>query len=216
MNRLISPGKTNDLVRRLKENGVEFSIDQEKHRLIFKDPSENELFLRLPLNFTLTDFSQAPLHYVILLIQSGHCSLGYFENERNRDHKVFKSYMVRMKQGFSQVKYLKTKGKSRAGSRVRLGETAEFFENINSRLQEYFSNYHIDKIAISCPKILIPFLYGSKGSCPFDKNDPRLFKIPKHIHTPGYEILLNAQRYLLSGELIFQEEQSSFVGSLLG
>ena len=49
--------------------------------------------------------------------------------------------MVRKKRGVSQIKHLKTKGKSRAGSRVRLAETEEFFENINGRLQDYFEEH---------------------------------------------------------------------------
>lgn len=141
--------------------------------------------------------------------------MGYFEDGENLHHKVFRSYMVRKKQGKSQIKHLKTKGKSRAGSRVRLGETIEFFENINERLQVYFEEYEIHRIAISCSKILIPYLYNSKVATPFDKHDERLYKIPKHMHTPIYEVLLDANKFLQKGELIYDEGQQALVDALL-
>jgi len=194
-----------------------YAYDPEKHRLVFSDKgSDHEVYFRLPITIPAPGSnSKTPVHYVILLIQSGNCAVGYFENGVNLNHKVFRSYMVRKKQGKSQIKYLKTKGKSRAGSRVRLGETQEFFENINERLQDYFQRYDIHRVAISCSKTLLPYLYTSKIATPFDKHDPRLFKIPKHIHTPIYEVLLDANRFLLRGELIFDETTKPIVDDLL-
>src|SRR5690606_12127925 len=120
-------------------------------------------------------------NYVLIIIRSGHATVGYCEDGTVMDHKVFRAYMVRKKQGTSQIKHLKTKGKSRAGSRVRLAETLEFFENINTRLTTYFDNQHVDRIAMSCPATLVPYFYGSKVSTPFEKGDGRIFKIPKHV-----------------------------------
>ena len=37
-----------------------------------------------------------------------------FEGEELIEHKVFKTYMVRKKQGKSQIKHLKSKGKSKS------------------------------------------------------------------------------------------------------
>jgi hypothetical protein len=142
--------------------------------------------------------------------------MGYFENGVNLDHKVFRAYMVRMKQGKSQIKYLKTKGKSRAGSRVRLAETVDFFENINERLQQYFAEHEIHRIAMACSKILLPYLFNSKVPPPFDKKDVRLFKIPKHIHTPIYEVMMDTHKFLLKGELIYEDTHQTLVDALLG
>ncbi|MFD3001883.1 hypothetical protein ACFS7Z_16030 [Pontibacter toksunensis] len=184
------------------------------------DAGNDQVYFRLPIVVpppgTTLATGEERLNYVIVLIQAGNCALGYFENGINLDHKVFRSYMVRKKQGKSQIKYLKTKGKSRAGSRVRLSETVEFFENINERLQEYFSENEIHRIAISCSKTLIPYLFNSRISTPFDKRDPRLYKIPKHVHTPIYEVMLEANRFLLRGELIYEEAQQPLINTLLG
>ncbi|MCJ8164168.1 hypothetical protein MKJ04_04890 [Pontibacter sp. E15-1] len=220
MNRPLSKDKSVALLRYLQAAAYPMQYDAGKHRLTLSDASGNEqAFFRLPLGLTYLGDGQVAeepdLHYVILLIQSGNCALGYFENGNCVKHKVFRSYMVRKKQGKSQIKYLKTKGKSRAGSRVRLGETVEFFENINERLQAYFEEHEVHRIALSCSKTLLPYLFNAKVRTPFTKSDPRLYKIPRHIHTPIYEVLLDAQRFLMKGELIYEEAQEHAVNALL-
>lgn len=212
MNRFLTRELTLQAVLQLKSTGLPWLYDPEKHRVLVLDGHQNErLILRLPITLPPPaadlSFTETPVHYVILLVQSGSCAIGYFENGRNLDHKVFRAYMVRKKRGVSQIKHLKTKGKSRAGSRVRLAETEEFFEHINERLQAYFSKFPIDKLALSVSKILQPYLFNSKVPTPFDKRDPRIYKIPRHIHTPIYEVLLDTNRFLQKGELIFEDQE---------
>ncbi len=216
MNRFLPELPAKHLFRTIQMLNLKSEYDAEKHRLtLFDEARQEALYFRLPITVAAPNSGTETINYVIMLIQAGNCAMGYFEQGHNRDHKVWRSYMVRKKQGKSQVKYLKTKGKSRAGSRVRLGETMEFFENINGRLQEYFDDHEVHRIAISCSKTLLPYLYTSKVATPFTKTDPRLFKIPKHIHTPVYEVLLDANRFLLRGELIFEPEQQAFADELL-
>jgi len=220
MNRFLSRDSAAHLLQKITDGGYPYTYDFEKHHLLLLDAEGNEqIVFRLPVvlpgpgpEFQAT----GPVHYVVLLIQAGNCALGYFEDGVNLDHKVFRSYMVRKKQGVSQIKYLKTKGKSRAGSRVRLGETAEFFDNINGRLQEYFEDHPVHRIALSCSKTLLPFLFDAKVPTPFPKRDSRIFKIPMHVHTPIYEVLLDVNRFLLRGELIYEPVQQCLVEELLG
>jgi hypothetical protein len=221
MNRYLSQGTTRAVVQQIQRGAYNYRYEYDKHRIILLDSFQNErIYLRLPLVFPppdqLTDLPEKPVNYIMLLIQSGNCAMGYFENGRNMNHKVFRSYMVRKKQGTSQVKYLKTKGKSRAGSRVRLAETNEFFENINERLQEYFAAHQVHRIALSCSKILIPYLFNSKVATPFDKRDDRIYKIPKHVHTPIYEVMMDTHQFLLKGELMYEETHQPLVDELLG
>lgn len=124
---------------------------------------------------------------VIVSVKSGMAVTAFYENGQLADHKVFRAYMVRKKQGKSQIKHLKTKGKSRAGSRVRLQETLEFFESINERLQFYFEEKHVDLIALGCSPTLMPYFFNSKKATPFGKSDPRIFKIPIHVPTATFE-----------------------------
>lgn len=190
-----------------------------KHQLVFDREEARQLTFRLP--FSIHSPKQPSLlsddrtNYVLIMIRSGIASVGYFENGENIDHKVFRAYMVRKKQGMSQLKYLKTKGKSRAGSRVRLAETQEFFEQIAARLNDYFQHYHIDRIGLSCPVTLVPHFYGAQPSVPFSKADPRIVKIPKHIQNPTYESLMNINAYLLKGEIKWQEEAAPLLDSFL-
>jgi hypothetical protein len=221
MHQFLSSGASRQLLASLSQSGYPLAYDREKHRLLLPEamatpPVQFRLPLLLPppANDRLASES-APLRYVILLVQSGSCAMGYFEGGVNLDHKVFRAYMVRKKQGKSQLKHLKTKGKSRAGSRVRLGETVEFFENINERLQQYFSEHEVDRIALSCSKTLIPYLFTSKVATPFDKRDERIYKIPRHVHTPIYEELLEVHKFLLKGELVYEAAQQPIIDSLL-
>ncbi len=225
MTHFLSEDQARLLVRQLADTALPYTYDYEKHRILINnnglsaEGKQDGLIFRLPLTLPSPEKIIAgeveEVHYVILLIQAGSCALGYFEGNENLDHKVIRAYMVRKKQGKSQIKYLKTKGKSRAGSRVRLGETTEFFENINERLQDYFEEHTIDRIAISCSKTLIPYLFSSKPAPPFTKKEERLYKIPRHVHTPKYEVLLDTHKFLCSGELIYEEDQQEFVSALL-
>ena len=216
MNRFLPLEPSAKLLRHLQQIAVPLTYEYERHRLtLVLGEQEFGFRLPLPLPYPGQTGEKTQVNYVILLVQSGNCAMGYFENGRNLDHKVWRSYMVRKKQGKSQIKHLKTKGKSRAGSRVRLGETLEFFENINGRLQEYFEEHEVHRIAVSCSKILLPYLFGSKVATPFTKNDPRLYRIPRHVHTPIYEVLLDTNRFLQRGELIFEEAQQPVVDRLL-
>ncbi|MBA9078979.1 hypothetical protein [Rufibacter quisquiliarum] len=221
MNRFLPRHAAQDLLQHLSTAAHQQTYDFEKHRVTLLDQAGNELVhFRLPLVVpppvsSPAGFSPEKINYVVLLIQAGNCAMGYFEDGVNLHHKVFRSYMVRKKQGKSQIKYLKTKGKSRAGSRVRLGETEEFFANINGRLQEYFQEHTVHRIALSCSKTLWPYLFEAEVSTPFDKRDERLFKIPKHVHTPIFEVLQDVNRFLLRGELVYEPPQQPLVEELL-
>jgi hypothetical protein len=183
-----------------------------KHKLHFLNNTDEKIFqLRLPVSHSYIplkrDLEKEEMkNYVLIMIRAGVAAVGYFENYENVDHKVFRAYMVRQKQGKSQVKYLKTKGKSRAGSRIRLAETVEFFNEINSRLTRYFNEYRIDSIGLSCAGTLMPYFYNAKVAPPFDKDDERLFKIPRHIQNPTYESLLETNNFLLKTELLISED----------
>lgn len=190
----------------MQSKGIAYEYNNKKHLINFFIDKESILKLRLPLDLDFDFDKMLPIqadfkNYVLIMIRSGIASVGFFENYVNHQHKVFRAYMTRKKQGKSQIKHLKTKGKSRAGSRIRLQETLEFFESINHRLQEHFNEFRIDKIGISCSETLIPYFYGGKVQTPFDKQDVRIFKIPKHIQNPTFEALTEVNKFLLQSEL---------------
>lgn len=208
----INLGSLENLIKKYEKKEFSFSIDTRKKTLTYYSSIDDKIFkIRLAINLDFEEESKKIIqrdfqNHIVLLIKSGIASIAFFENRELIDHKVFRAYMVRKKQGKSQIKYLKTKGKSRAGSRVRLQETIDFFENINQRLVEYFEEYRIDMIALSCSQTLIPYFFQSKTSTPFDKKDDRIYKIPKHIDSGTHENLLEINRQLFETQIYVYDE----------
>lgn len=191
----------------------------DKHQLAYSIPGGERVFVRLPIQLA---FPYHSLHqentlyqHIVIMIESGLAAVGYFENGENLDHKVFRAYMVRKKQGKSQIKYLKTKGKSRAGSRVRLAETLEFFTAIRERVNLYVETNRIDRIAISCSLTLWPYFFGGKGDLMFSKEDQRIYKIPMHVADCTYDNLLRVNDFLMQGELKYNPEIEDQIDSIL-
>lgn len=139
--------------------------------------------------------------FAIMLIQTGNAALGYYKKGELVQHKVIRKYMTRQKQGKSQLKYLKTKGKSRAGSRVRLANAVHFFEEINERMIDWFDAKESPTIIYSCTPMLWGHLFQSKIKPPFDKKHSWLKKLPLDTGIPTFEILQKAGRYSQLGHL---------------
>ncbi len=190
-----------------------------KHVAVIEDEEYNTLgYIRLPLhlsldqNVTVTDDEALVLY---LSIESGNAAICVMEGKHNVYHTTFSSYMTRKKQGFSQVKYLNKKGKSRAGSRVRLASTIDFFENINTTLEELFEEYEVERIGLHCSTSLIPYLHQSKVTCPFDKKDERLYKIPVHLPQSNFTNLNGAIKKLMAPTLFYDEKHEILVNALI-
>jgi hypothetical protein len=222
--RLFDDNWTLEFFSFLRNKYLSIEYFSKKRKIIFYGPDQKKL-LSMRISLTLKFFEEESelqssdfINYVLILIKAGMASVAFFDNSLMMDHKVFRAYMVRKKQGKSQLKYLKTKGKSRAGSRVRLAESEAFFSSINDRIHTYFENYRIDLIGLSCSETLLPYFYGNSISSPFDKKDTRLFKIPKHVASPKLENLKELDSFLkrnlieleADGVPLFEEFVASF------
>ncbi|WP_332911921.1 hypothetical protein [Algoriphagus boritolerans] len=119
--------------------------------------------------------------------------------------------MVRQKQGKSQIKYLKTKGKSRSGSRIRLAETTQFFEEINDRLGSYAAQFPIDLWGISCAKTLWPYYFSSAVTPPFTSKADNLIELPFHVSQGSFEELKIAGELLQKYQLILSEKGKNLI-----
>lgn len=183
-----------------------------KHQLLFRE--KQSVLIRLPFCFTYLNYNLVQSNFLIILIHSGEAALAYSEDDQIVEHKNMKAYMVRQKQGKSQIKYLKTRGKSKAGSRVRLAGTDHFFEEINDKIAEWDEYFEIDKIAISCNKTLQPYFFNRPNAA-LHKDDDRLFKIPKHIQEANFENLTSIHNYLISTELKFDDSDKEFINDLI-
>jgi hypothetical protein len=181
------------LVDLADEKGWEIRYLPEKHQLLI----ENEVswLAKLFLPWTMTWLPegkfqiQEDVHYCLTLVRAGQASLGYFHQGKLLDHKVFRGYLVRQKQGKSQFKYLKTKGKSRAGSRIRLEETLVFFKEINERLQVYAKQYPLNFWGLGCAKTMWPLLFDGEVKPPFSSKSAELIELPYPFTKGSYEEL---------------------------
>ena len=208
---------SNEWLNTLRNDVPNCSYDFNKHQILLQNESGNNLgYVRLPLHLQVTQDlkiteNENPILY--LSIESGNAAICVMQGESNSYHTTFSAYMSRKKQGVSQIKYLNKKGKSRAGSRVRLAKTLEFFENINSALTKLFNEYPFDRIAISCSATLIPYLHQSKVSCPFEKKDTRLYKIPIHLPQSNYTNLDKAIKKLKAPVLFYEVNDADYFKS---
>jgi len=206
---VISYQKYQEIIQKSDQLRLIGSYEATKHQWEISDGETWLAKIFLPWNVQVDQSGnfqhKDDFHLALVMIRAGIAVTGYFHNDVMLDHKVFRAYMVRQKQGKSQIKYLKTKGKSRAGSRLRLGESERFFQEINERLQAYDVLYPISMWGISCGKTLFPYFMGSETPPPFSKKQDTLLNIPFHIQQPDFETLKQTHQKLNSFHLILSE-----------
>ncbi|MBD3223141.1 MAG: hypothetical protein GF313_00315 [Caldithrix sp.] len=155
-------------------------------------------------------------HYVLLLIQAGYAAMAVATPRTILKHKTIAKYMVRKKQGKAQITHLKTKGKSRAGSRIRLANTVLFFEEINERLHEWLQAYELNRIIYHCTPQLWGMLYDTRIKPPFDKKDTRLIKIPEYVHRPTFKELTRINQLIKKSVVkIYRESYISAIHDIM-
>lgn len=186
------------------------SYDYKRHIIVLEDKQNQiQAYIRLPLHFKIDDDLNLIHKEVVSLyvtIEAGNAALSLMYGEEELYHKTFSAYMTRKKQGMSQIKYLNKKGKSRAGSRVRLASTIEFFEKINTKLNDVFIKYSVDRVALACTPTLLPYLYDSKVETPFSKKDEKLYKIPLHLPQSNYSNLVGVVKKLKAPILFYKDD----------
>ena len=208
------------IVNQVEEQGWKITFLPEKHQLLIENEVSWLVKLFLPWTMIwLPEGKFQPLddvHYCLTLVRAGQAAVGYFHQGNLLDHKVFRGYLVRQKQGKSQFKYLKTKGKSRAGSRIRLEETLLFFNEINERLQVYAKQYPLNFWGLGCAKTMWPLLFDGEVKPPFTSKSYELIELPYPFAKGSYEELqaleLRLQQFHLllspAGEPLIQLEQA--------
>lgn len=141
---------------------------------------------------TLLTRCDAPLgREVVLLLRAGDAALGCWLRGELVTHKVFSRYVVRGN-GKAQSKHLKTKGKSRYGSRLRLQNAARLLSEVNDRLNTWWTDLGgFDALYVACPERLWPDLLAAEPEPLFADLQP--IKIPRHVHTPRHEELLRVR-----------------------
>ncbi|SEG12643.1 hypothetical protein [Algoriphagus boritolerans] len=212
---LISHELADYLISDSLAKGFSLSFDSRKHQVVVEDNQDWLAKIYLPWTVQWSEsiglLENSDSHFSLVLIRAGQAVVGYFHQGVLLDHKVFRAYMVRQKQGKSQIKYLKTKGKSRSGSRIRLAETTQFFEEINDRLGSYAAQFPIDLWGISCAKTLWPYYFSSAVTPPFTSKADNLIELPFHVSQGSFEELKIAGELLQKYQLILSEKGKNLI-----
>jgi len=204
----LTPNKFRNLINELLTKQYSFEVLTKKNKINFLSETNQTLFsIRPPLNFPrptqdLNEWVHLDIieEYVVVLARSGIASIGLFKEDQFSYHKVFRSYLNRKKQGKSQLTYLKTKGKSRAGSRVRLENAKTFFADIN----QYINKINpINRIPIFyfIPVPLLSFWRQSPTPPPKALMLHESKKIPLNVKTPGFDEMNRVNKLLQNAEI---------------
>ncbi len=134
--------------------------------------------------------------HLVILMRSGHGSLGIGTVDELRDVKSIRRYTVRKSQGKSQSAQESKKKARSAGSSLRRRETTAFFVDVARELMDREKQIlDCRRIFIGAPVRLWPELFSVNHPLPFKADDPRIIKLPLDIKTPNREGLeqFNAQ-----------------------
>jgi hypothetical protein len=138
---------------------------------------------------------------VVLLLRAGAVALGYWDGEDLVAHKAMRKYVVRG-HGRAQPTHLKTRGKSRYGSRLRLQNWRRLLAETNTRLRDLWGELGAPRrIFWSAPVRAWTDLFAASPSPPFRRDAPELQRLPVHVHRPDFTELRRIRGWLLHGRL---------------
>ncbi len=195
----------------LADHEGDWALDEERHGVVL---AKESLRYRLPMIWPspergevmadyLARIPEEEPAYTIVIVQLGAAAIGHMEHGECVAHKAIKKYMKRHKRGKAQIQYLNTRGKSKAGSRVRLANTERFFEEINERLADWLELYDAPSyLLVSCTPNVWGMMFQADPPPPFEKKDPRIRRIPYDIPIPDFEQLTKIREKLIHAQRI--------------
>lgn len=137
--------------------------------------------------------------HLVMLMQAGASSLGWFHGGECRATKSFRRYVVRGK-GRAQPTHLKSKGKSRYGSRLRLQNAEALLLETTERTQDWWDEFGpAESVLVNCPVRLWASLLESEPAPPFVAAGTPVMKIPKDLPKPTTELLERTYRFCCYG-----------------
>lgn len=146
-----------------------------------------------------------PRRHVVALLQYGAMAMGYWDGASLVRHKAEKRYVVRGN-GAAQVTHLRTKGKSRYGSRLRLQNWQLLLADVTERFVAWWEELpEPELVFLAMNPRAAAALWQAEPPPPFPRDDPRIRRVPRHVHVPDHEELLAVERFLASGELCMPE-----------
>ena len=184
---------------RLNEGGDAFLSEDRTWR--FEPPRLQAIpeGIRSPESYLLE--IEAPIGtHCLVLMRAGSFALGLWDDEELLVHKAKKRYVTRGK-GRAQATHLKTRGKSRYGSRLRLQNAKAQLEDLATRLHDIQDGLGKPRQCwLSCPTRLVADLYGARPAPPWPRDAWR--RVPYHVHEPDFEELCRIRELLATGQIV--------------
>ncbi len=178
--------------------------DEKKHRVILSCEEKRVIF-RLPpilLGGKPEDLLKDTCYYLVMLVEADQVSCGYFYKGTTLAHHVFRGYTVRKKQGKSQVNYLKRKGKSRAGSRIRLRGTTDLIQEVIQWLNQTVLDHKLNRIILDVSPQFWSLFYQQPEKPFFDQRDQRIITSGLYWRKAGYKEMCYIAKRAYWGVLI--------------
>lgn len=139
--------------------------------------------------------------YAVVLMRAGAVALGIWRGNELLSHKAIRKYVVRGK-GRAQPTYLRSKGKSRYGSRLRLQNWKRLLKETNEWLNDAWAQLGIpQRVFYSAPVRVQVDLRDAEPPPPFAVTDPGSVRIPIHVHRPDHAELLRVRATLAWGHV---------------
>ena len=138
---------------------------------------------------------------LVLLLRAGAMAFGCWRGGELLQHKAVRKYVVRGS-GKAQSTHLKTRGKSRYGSRLRLQNWRRLLAETNERVRDCEHEFGpFKRIFYSVPIRVFSELFEADPKPVFARDARELQRLPFHVHRPDYEELLRVRRMLLTGRV---------------
>ncbi|MEY3160939.1 MAG: hypothetical protein RIT25_930 [Planctomycetota bacterium] len=148
----------------------------------------------------------APGPHVLLLLRAGASAVGWWDGLELVRHKAFKRYVVRGT-GKAQPTHLKTRGKSRYGSRLRLQNWERQLGETSERLGEWWREFGApSRVFVALPVRLRAEFAAAEPQPPFAFDDPEVVPVPFHVHQPDHAELLRVHALLGAGTVALREQ----------
>jgi hypothetical protein len=137
---------------------------------------------------------------LIVLMQAGATSLGLFEGGQSLETKTIKKYVVRGT-GRAQPTHLKSRGKSRYGSRLRLQNARSILLETNDYLRSWIGLYgKPEQLLYNCPLRLWSSLFEAAAKPPIPRNADWT-RIPRDLPVPTTALMLRTYDQLCFGRV---------------
>lgn len=140
-----------------------------------------------------------PGRHAVVLLRAGAFACGLWEGDELVAHRCAKRYVVRGR-GKAQPTYLASKGKSRAGSRLRLRNARALLEELGALLSQWGAGSRdLARLHYAAPVRLWSDFLRARTAPALERS--ACHRVLWHVGQPGFETLLDVRRRLGLGAL---------------